>query len=384
MHPHDYYAPYSDEPHLHNRGGGRPYVEPDWQAHLAGHQLPVLSTVGRGPRGEGLQVGDVVSEEGLESFALYSTLTGEKVWQSPNLAPGAISFDLPDFEDLAAGTPAPFRIIWSRSGHEDVYHGYLPAGQQGSFIYILPGKIQRNATGTYQTTMGDLVIYNNESWPNHKKPNARVNDIVMCSVTDDDGEYLVVGDIVNVGSHNNEEITESTPVQFAVRTMISSPVQPAIGSDKTNVVRASLVLQKEEDPYSPGQWKVYSSSQAVFLCHVSSLEEFLPRAPIYWESNDAMIPGMSGLVAEGLDFGIYVVPLEAIFTEAPPFVFAYKEANGGYDIYGAVSYKSWELTSSEELADEIIQAGVKIIYSFSIVKEFKDATMELQYRWIIR
>lgn len=380
MHPHDYYAPYSDEPHLHNRHAGRHYVEPDWQANAAGHQLPVLSTVGRGPRGEGLQIGNVVEQDGIESFALYSTLTGELLWQSPNLAPGDLSFDALPFDQLSAGQAAPLDIKWTRGGTTKTTHAYLPCGERGSFIYILPGKIQRNATGIYQTTMGDLVIYKNETWPNHQKPNARVNDIVMCSVTDDDGEYLVVGDIVNVGSHNNEEITESTPVQFAVRTMISNPVQPAIGPDKTNVVRASLVLQKKEDPYSPGQWKVYSSTQTVFLCHVSSLEEFLPKAPIYWENNDATLAGMSGLVTEGLDFGTYVLPFEAIFTEAPPFIFAYEEANGGYDIYGAVSYKSWELVSSEELADEIIQAGVKIIYSFSIVKEFKDVTMELEYQ----
>jgi hypothetical protein len=228
MHPHDYYAPYSDEPHLHNRHAGRHYVEPDWQANAAGHQLPVLSTVGRGPRGEGLQVGNVVEGDGIESFALYSTLTGELLWQSPNLAPGDLSFNALPFDQLSAGQPAPIDIKWTRGGTTKTTHAFLPCGERGSFIYTLTEPLEKNQTDIYQVTMGQLVMYKRDTWPNHKKPNAKVNDIVMCNIYDEpEGmNVLAIGDVVNVGSRNNEEITESTPVQFVVRTEIPVSFDP--------------------------------------------------------------------------------------------------------------------------------------------------------------
>lgn len=245
MHPHDYYAPYSDEPHLHNRHAGRHYVEPDWQANAAGHQLPVLSTVGRGPRGEGLQVSNIVEEDGIESFALYSTLTGELLWQSPNLAPGDLSFTALPFDQLSAGQPAPLDIKWTRGGTTKTTHAYLPCGEPGSLIFTLADKIQKNTTDIYQTTMGDLVVYKRETWPNHQKPNAKVNDIVMCCVVDEDGEYLAVGDIINVGDHGNEEITASTAVQFIIRCYVVAP---------TARIGTSYKVVAKQDPNNPNKW----------------------------------------------------------------------------------------------------------------------------------
>ena len=82
--PHDYYDIHG-MPRLHNVGEGRPYLENDYHANDHGPQVPSLSTIGRGPRGEGLKVVNVVNENNTVSFALYSDLTGELVWQSPNL-----------------------------------------------------------------------------------------------------------------------------------------------------------------------------------------------------------------------------------------------------------------------------------------------------------
>ena len=61
--PHDY-----DDGRLHSRGNSRHYIEPDYIANEADDQLPLLSTVGRGPRGAGLTIGNLVNEDGEFSF----------------------------------------------------------------------------------------------------------------------------------------------------------------------------------------------------------------------------------------------------------------------------------------------------------------------------
>lgn len=222
MHPHDYYAPYSDEPKLHNRGAARPYVEPDWQANAAGHQLPVLSTVGRGPRGEGLEIGNVVNEDDTVSFALYSTLTGELVWQSPNLAPSKIEFLPTDFRNLAAGQPALLDIKVTRGGITETTHAYLPCGEQGSLIYTLDAIVPWNRSQTYQTTVNDLIIYGNQHWNNGHKPMPKVNDIIVVKLQEEDKVVLAIADIVQVGSTSEDEIALDSPVVYVVRTTIDN------------------------------------------------------------------------------------------------------------------------------------------------------------------
>lgn len=293
MHPHDYYAPYSDEPKLHNRGAARPYVEPDWQANAAGHQLPVLSTVGRGPRGEGLEVGNVVNEDDTVSFALYSTLTGELVWQSPNLAPSKIEFLPTDFRDLAAGQPAPLDIKVTRGGITETTHAYLPCGEQGSLIYTLDAIVPWNRSQTYQTTVNDLIIYGNQHWNNGHKPMPKVNDVIMVKLQEGDNVVLAIADIVQVGSTSEDEIALDSPVVYIVRTTIDNvgpkgdDGEPGIlvvhanhdiesGStylDKTageicNAVQTKKVVLVDVDDYGGGD---YSIGQAD-LINVSLLE----------------------------------------------------------------------------------------------------------------
>ena len=251
--PHDYYDIHG-MPRLHNVGEGRPYLENDYHANDHGPQVPSLSTIGRGPRGEGLKVGNVVNENGTVSFALYSDLTGELVWQSPNLDPGTLDFYPTDFRDMVAGQPAPMDIVHTRGGVTKTTTAYLPAGKRGSLVYLLgTDRIVRNSSDTYQTTVGDLVIYNHRSWPNNHKPIPRVNDIIFFSyrITEEtatypkstrpyiNSEYGVDWDMVDeitdhtlgligfgfgtieaVGTHNNEEVTPDTPVVFTARVFV--------------------------------------------------------------------------------------------------------------------------------------------------------------------
>ena len=209
--PHDYYPP--DRPELRNRGESAHYVEPDYFASHADDQLPILSTMGRGPRGEGLYIDNVVNDDGTVSFALYSTLTGELAWQSPNLAPPEIGFRSSDWRDLVPGAHADLDITVKSGGVAKTHTAYLPAGAVGSRIYLSDTVYDARADKTYVTTIADLVIYGSANWPS--KPIPRPNDIVVFTLTEDGEIKLSFGTI---------EAVESPQVVFTARTEIGSPV----------------------------------------------------------------------------------------------------------------------------------------------------------------
>lgn len=218
--PHDYYDIHG-MPRLHNVGEGRPYLENDYHANDHGPQVPSLSTIGRGPRGEGLKVGNVVNENNTVSFALYSDLTGELVWQSPNLDPGTLDFYPADFRDLTAGQPAPMDIVHTRGGVTKTTTAYLPCGERGSLVFLLGGRsVPRVPSDTYQTTAEELMIYGHRVWPNDNKPLPHVNDIVFFRYTDGDETGFAFGTIETVGTRNNEETVPSTPIVYTARVFV--------------------------------------------------------------------------------------------------------------------------------------------------------------------
>lgn len=353
MHPHDYYAPYSDEPKLHNRGAARPYIEPDWQANAAGHQLPVLSTVGRGPRGEGLEVGNVVNEDGTVSFALYSTLTGELVWQSPNLAPSKIEFLPTDFRDLAAGQPAPMDIKVTRGGITETTHAYLPCGEQGSLIYTLDAIVPWNRSQTYQTTVNDLIIYGNQHWNNGHKPMPKVNDIIVVKLQEEDKVVLAIADIVQVGSTSEDEIALDSPVVYVVRTMIDN-VGPK--GDKGDPGESDVHTWEASGQWFVGEgyghsWNAtrlgYDASDQeygyvepwAFICHVDEIEQFIPISyaleyPLYFSTTQPPLYESNYYASNGgSSFGGQLVSLSTAWSEwnGPSYVWA--QADDGFDIY---------------------------------------------------
>lgn len=195
---------------LHNHGEGHTYLEPDW--HASGHdaQLPALSTMGRGPRGEGLYIDNVVQEDGNVSFGLYSTLTKECVWQSPNLAAPKINFNAVDWHDLVPGEATPLDITVESDGTTKTTTAYLPSGQQGSLVYLYGESIERTAHDVYQVAADDLCIYGSKTYP--AKPTPRVNDIVIFSWTKTANEYgFAFGTI---------EAVEEGQVVFTARTFV--------------------------------------------------------------------------------------------------------------------------------------------------------------------
>lgn len=144
MIPHDYYAPWSDEPRLHNRGEGRPYVEPDWQAHDAGRQLPALSTIGRGPKGDGLYIDNYQCDDLSFSFDIMSDRTGEVIEHIGPIPAGSVSVDAP--QSTTYGEPTTITITTNKMQNGDVVRDHkeieIPAGAPGSQIFIAEGAFE--------------------------------------------------------------------------------------------------------------------------------------------------------------------------------------------------------------------------------------------------
>ena len=218
---HDYYC--EDSLALHNCGENDTYLDPDYMANFAGDQLPLLSTIGRGPQGEGLYVGNIVETDDEVSFALYSTITGELVWQSPNMAPANISLKATEWKDLVAGVHADLDITVKRGGVTNTYTAYLPSGQPGSLVYLLDERLERTKDDTYITTIEQLSIYGRTQYEN--KPVPRPNDIVFFKYKDSDGYGLAFGTIEDVGgtTRYNDETPVSNQVVFTARTFIQLP-----------------------------------------------------------------------------------------------------------------------------------------------------------------
>lgn len=255
--PHDYYDIHG-MPRLHNVGEGRPYLENDYHANDHGPQVPSLSTIGRGPRGEGLKIGNVVNENGTVSFALYSDLTDELVWQSPNLDPGTLDFYPTDFRDLTAGQPAPMDIVYTKGGVTKTTTAYLPCGERGSLVFLLGGRsVPRVPSDTYQTTAEELMIYGHRVWPNDNKPLPHVNDIVFFRYTDGDETGIAFGTIETVGTRNNEETVPSTPIVYTARVFVPCTLTEQSGSAVEPLVVRLTEKGLSYDPVNGGDVEIH-------------------------------------------------------------------------------------------------------------------------------
>ena len=175
--PHDYY--HGDRPDLRSRGNSRPYIEPDYIASEADDQLPLLSTVGRGPRGAGLTVGNLVNEDGEFSFGVYSDLTGEQVMQTPNLSAGHIYVSAKP-ENPVAGDSVVMDVQVKQGGKSDHYAVKIPSGTTGSRIFMASTELEDGGKGhAYQVQVSDLMIYGSDGIGWENMPTPRVNDVVV-------------------------------------------------------------------------------------------------------------------------------------------------------------------------------------------------------------
>lgn len=175
--PHDYY--HGNRPDLRSRGNSRPYIEPDYIASEADDQLPLLSTVGRGPRGAGLIVGNLVNEDGEFSFGIYSDLTGEQVMQTPNLSAGHIYVSAKP-ENPVAGDSVVMDVQVKQGSRSDHYAVRIPSGATGSRIFMASTELEDGGKGhAYSVQVSDLMVYGSDGTGWKDMPVPRVNDVVV-------------------------------------------------------------------------------------------------------------------------------------------------------------------------------------------------------------
>lgn len=194
-HPHDYYPYPGGDPNLHSRGNNRPYVEPDYAAMGHQRQLPLISTMGRGPRGEGIFVHVIQNDDGNFSFALVSDKTNETIMQSPNLSGGSISVSQEEHV-MVPGEVGHFTITVKRGREVKSYVIDIPPGADGSRIYLVGGSVERKTDDVVYTFNESELFYDgNNKYPS--KPRPRANDTVIFTTHNAEGteNYLTVGHV---------------------------------------------------------------------------------------------------------------------------------------------------------------------------------------------
>lgn len=217
--PHDYYEG-DGVPRFASKCNDRPYIQPDYLANAAGMQLPLVSTLGRGPRGAGIQVVEKKNADGELVLEFVSDLTGETGYTTPNLSAGELTVDAQP-TDPVAGDTVDMVVRIKRGTAISESHVKIPSGAHGARCYLVGDVVTRNSDDTYQVSVEDLTIYGKKSWPS--KPAPRVNDYVAFSWVAKEGDFAGLG-------FGTIEAVESGQVVYTGRAFMKSPV-PEIGDN---------------------------------------------------------------------------------------------------------------------------------------------------------
>jgi hypothetical protein len=230
-----------------------PQIDPDYIANEADDQVPVLSTIGRGPKGTGVYAEVTDDDTDAFSFRIASSETDETVLQSPNLAAGTVSVRRPEHVPVPGEvTYADFTV--SRDGVTHTYSVPLPPGVEGSRNYTTKTVKAKKAGNLYGFGINELAFAGDPDWISKPKP--RVNDILFfVSTTDSTGTiYFSVGNIVAV---ENNEISVACSIYIPVSVTHIDPdtLNWVVGDTDTGVkavVRiaepTSVTLNADEEP----------------------------------------------------------------------------------------------------------------------------------------
>lgn len=168
--PHEYFDEHH-HPHLHSRGNSAMYEDLEPFANHHDAELPNISTIGRGPRGDAY-VPSIDESSSDDTFVIKYTndRTGEVVIESPNLHAGKLRIEadgLPEVggrQDLIQPTQDSegryVRFYLRRNGVEHLLcETELPEGAHGSRIYVHDYKEPLKVTPsfTYQINNEDLI-----------------------------------------------------------------------------------------------------------------------------------------------------------------------------------------------------------------------------------
>ena len=316
------------------------YRDPYMNSFSCDDQLPLISSIGRGPRGAGITAKLLKDTDTEFIFSLVDDETGEQVFQSPNLAPAIVSVSAPKHTPIA-GENYPITFSMRRGTDVNEYTVDIPSGAQGSLIYCLEDPIHLNSTSenensgmwfklanlgdtTFRTTIDHLLIYGEHDWTD--KPIPRVNDIIFCpywAKTNGGGNSIGV-------SFGTIEAVENGYVVWTARTFVPS-LDISISADGTWVVGGvdTLVKATGKDG-SPASMEIGSVQETM---QPTATIEKVPLKENTWKLNLGLPRG-----ADGKTLNIR----SGKYTEAtlPPFVdtpvndaFIVDDEDNRFDLY---------------------------------------------------
>ena len=157
----------------------RRYIDPDRLAGECDDQLPLISKVGRGPRGHGVTPRVRTDQPGEYVVEFVDDVTGEVVLSTANLSAGEVTVTVDTPENPVAGDTV-MATIHVRLGDETRdYSLPVPPGATGSIFFEVDGEVAASQDGTYRVDVGRLASWGNLNRPSRPVP--RVNDMVVFS-----------------------------------------------------------------------------------------------------------------------------------------------------------------------------------------------------------
>lgn len=197
--PHDYYNEYG-EPRMKSKHNSRTYVdEHDLIANDAKSQLPLVSSIGAGPQGQGVYPEIIKDSEGDFRFVLKSDVTNEVLMESPNLNGGFIYATQP-YHDFVSGESTYLDIHVVHGTTVKTYSIEIPPGAVGSRWFVATEDVDWNDTFVYEFIENDLMYDGRTEWSD--KPHPRPNDFVLFKAADTN--ELIFG---NVEANEDGKVT---------------------------------------------------------------------------------------------------------------------------------------------------------------------------------
>lgn len=238
--PHDYYKHPNGLPHLHMNSHAH-FIEDGLLGTDYDKPLPIISTIGVGPRGNGVYAKVLQNDKRGFVYGIYDEETDEQLFQTPNIGAPHITVDTPDHK-VVPGEITHVYFNVTQGNMQYTYDVEIPPGEIGSRIYLYDGTLEETLDGTYSVKESELRFYGKNTWQFHhsthedeecrwvvgNKPPVRTNDIVILKVNRKGAPALTFGTVEAVEPINADF---SDPlVVMTCRTFIDIPL-PSIGKN---------------------------------------------------------------------------------------------------------------------------------------------------------
>lgn len=238
--PHDYYEHPNGMPHLHTHDSAL-YLDRQIFGGDYDRSLPVISTIGKGPRGDGVYAKIIQNDEWGFVYGIFDEATNELIFQTPNIGAPNITIDTPSHKPVPGEvTHCYFNVAQGNKRY--TYDLQIPPGEIGSRIYLYDKTLTETPDDTYSVKESELRFYGRQTWQFHhsthedsecrweigNKPAVRVNDIVILKVHHNGAIALSFGTVEAVEPVNGD--VQDPLVVMTCRTYIDVPI-PSIGSN---------------------------------------------------------------------------------------------------------------------------------------------------------